>query len=288
MKNTLLNLSGKIDSQIIEALLILSREAASLKIPFFVIGAFARDLILEHCHGIKPSRKTSDIDLGVKVAAWEDLENLVSCLSREKSFLPDTEGASHRIFLGPLPIDIVPFGDVSDERQYIFWPPENVVKMSVAGFKEAYESSIRVMLREEPELVIRIPTLSGLAILKIISWNEKFPDRNKDALDLLFIINNFQYTGIEDRIYGEKELLEEEGFDFQNASIRLLGQDMALIASVDTYQIVNDILEVETGNYNDSRLANSMVAVNFDYENEFAAIMQKLKKLKQGFTKKAV
>jgi len=286
MNDTLLNLSGKVDPQIIEVLSIISCEAAALKIPFFVIGAFARDLILEHHHGITPTRKTSDIDLGIKVTAWKDFEALVSCLSREETYLSDPERAGHRVCLRAIAVDIVPFGDVSDDRQYIFWPPDKAVKMSVVGFKEAYESSISVMLREEPELVIRIPTLSGLALLKIISWNEKYPDRNKDALDLLLIINNYQHTGIEDRLYGEKLLLAEEEFDFQDASIRLLGQDMALIASGDTYQIVNDIFEVETGSNSESRLANSMMVTRFDYENQLAAIMQKLKKLKQGFTRK--
>jgi predicted nucleotidyltransferase len=282
----LLNLSGKIDPQTIEVLSIISHEAAALKIPFFVIGAFARDLILEYYHKIKPTRKTIDLDLGIKVAVWEDFDKLINRLSRESKFSPDPERNSQRIYLGEFPVDIVPFGDVSDDQQNIFWPPDKAVKMSVAGFQEVYESSISVKLSENPELVIKIPTLPGLAILKIISWNEKYPERNKDALDLLFIMKNYQDTGIDDRLYQEESMLKEEAFDFQNASIRLLGKDMAMLVTGDTYRIVKDILENETRSDNENRLANSMIATKFDYDKQLESIMQKLSKLNQGFNDK--
>jgi len=85
MNNTSFNLSGKIDSHITEVLASLHRAAAALDIPLFVIGAFARDLLLEHYYNIKPARKTSDLDLGVKVAGWDDYERLIGCLSREEN-----------------------------------------------------------------------------------------------------------------------------------------------------------------------------------------------------------
>lgn len=41
------------------------------------MGAFARDLILEYYHKIEPTRKTTDLDLGIKVAVWEDFDKLI-------------------------------------------------------------------------------------------------------------------------------------------------------------------------------------------------------------------
>jgi predicted nucleotidyltransferase len=76
MSNILFNLSGKIDQQTIAALSLVKEVADSLSIPFFVVGASARDIILKHCYGIEPPRITRDIDLGVEVAGWEQFNQL--------------------------------------------------------------------------------------------------------------------------------------------------------------------------------------------------------------------
>ena len=80
MSNILFNLSGKIDRQTVEVLSIVTKVADSLSIPFFVVGASARDFILKHCYGIEPPRMTRDIDLGVEVASWEQFNQLKDCL----------------------------------------------------------------------------------------------------------------------------------------------------------------------------------------------------------------
>ena len=82
------NLSGKIEKPTVDALYLVKRVADSLNIPFFVIGASARDLILKHCYGIEPLRKTGDIDLGVEVANWEQFNKLKeSLIATGSSFL---------------------------------------------------------------------------------------------------------------------------------------------------------------------------------------------------------
>jgi hypothetical protein len=52
MTSILFNLSGKIERPIVDALYLLKRIADSLGIPFFVVGAFSRDLILKHGYGL--------------------------------------------------------------------------------------------------------------------------------------------------------------------------------------------------------------------------------------------
>ncbi|HNX77742.1 MAG TPA: hypothetical protein PLM07_19680 [Candidatus Rifleibacterium sp.] len=242
-------------------------------------------MLLEHCYNIKPTRKTSDLDLGVKVAGWDDFERLIGYLGREEDCSRDPKNAQ-RIYLRSVPVDIVPFGQISDDQHNIFWPPERAFKMSVLGFQEAYESSISIMLHEAPELSIKIPTLPGLALLKIISWNERFPERGKDALDLLLIMDNYSETGIENRLYQEESLLNEENFDLKNASIRLLGKDMAKLATSETYDTVKSILKNETDKEGLNRLANSMLSIKINYDNQLNSIMLKLAKLRQGFNER--
>jgi len=60
--------------------------AEELNIPFFVVGAFARDLIFEHIHRIPAPRTTLDIDIGVEVASWEEFEKLTSELLNRRHF----------------------------------------------------------------------------------------------------------------------------------------------------------------------------------------------------------
>ncbi len=69
MTKKLLDLSGKIDG-LIPILEDITRIADSLGTPFFVIGAAARDLILEQGYGIRSVRATRDLDLAIQVEDW--------------------------------------------------------------------------------------------------------------------------------------------------------------------------------------------------------------------------
>jgi len=80
MSSILFDLSGKIDQPSVDALSAVKRIADSLEIPFFVVGASARDFILKHCYGIETHRRTMDIDLGVEIASWEQFNKLKETL----------------------------------------------------------------------------------------------------------------------------------------------------------------------------------------------------------------
>src|SRR3972149_6497386 len=68
MSIILFDISGKIDPLFVRNLFEIKKVADSLAINFFVVGATARDFVLEHCYNIKSPRSTRDIDLGVEVA----------------------------------------------------------------------------------------------------------------------------------------------------------------------------------------------------------------------------
>src|SRR5512147_210948 len=106
MTSILFNLSGKIEIPIVEALYIFKGIADSLGIPFFIVGAFSRDLILKHGYGVEPRRKTGDIDLGVEVANWEQFEKLKESLIGTGQFSLTPE--KHRLRCGTILIDILP------------------------------------------------------------------------------------------------------------------------------------------------------------------------------------
>jgi len=131
MTSILFNLSGKIERPIVEALYPLKRIADSFGIPFFVVRAFSRDLILKHGYGIEPRRKTGAIDLGVEVANWEQFEKLKESLIETGHFCLTPE--KHRLRCGTILIDILPFGPITDKDKKISWPPEHEIIMSMVG-----------------------------------------------------------------------------------------------------------------------------------------------------------
>jgi len=69
MRNSFLDLSGKIDPIKVEFFETISTIAKSVNISFFVVGAFVRDMILTTVYNIEVKRLTSDIDLGIHVNA---------------------------------------------------------------------------------------------------------------------------------------------------------------------------------------------------------------------------
>ncbi|MDZ4383590.1 MAG: hypothetical protein U0937_03005, partial [Thermodesulfovibrionia bacterium] len=155
--------------------------------------------------------------------------------------------------------------------------------MSMVGFKEAYESSITVRLNSNPDIDIKLPTLAGLALMKIISWKEKYPERKKDAEDLLLVMHKYEEAGNIDRLYEkEQELLQEENFDTRLAGIRLLGRDMARISDPDTLRIVRNILDGETGEQSQYRLVSDMLRGTHAIEEKFDYILMQLEKLQLG------
>lgn len=125
MTNISFNLSGKLDSSLIEVLRVITEVATSLSIPFFVIGAVARDIVLEYCHGVRSARGTRDLDIGINVADWDEFKNLSAALVSTGKFSVTREphvflALSHRV-------DIVPFGKISGAKRTISWPPEHEV-----------------------------------------------------------------------------------------------------------------------------------------------------------------
>jgi predicted nucleotidyltransferase len=284
MSIILFDLSEKIDQQTVAALFAVKGIADSQGIPFFVVGASARDFILKHCYGIEPPRMTTDIDLGVKVADWEQFNKLTDALKTTGRFIPD-KMQHQRYHFDSVLIDIVPFGPITDKNQRIAWPPEHEIFMSMVGFKEAYEYSITVRLSTTPELDIQLPTLPGLALMKIVSWREKYPERRKDAEDLLLIMHKYEDAGNFDRLYDkEQDLLQEEEFNTRNASIRLLGQDMAKIADAETLSVVKGILDNETGEQSQYKLITDMIKGSLGYEDRFDETLQQVEKLRKGLS----
>ncbi|MCF8382173.1 MAG: nucleotidyl transferase AbiEii/AbiGii toxin family protein [Chlorobium sp.] len=283
MNSISIDISGRIDPERIAVLRGIKDVADELGIRFFVVGAFARDVIFEHIHRIPAPRITEDIDIGVEVASWEEFHRLTGTMSERDLLDPTTLPYRFSARRFPAVVDIVPYGVISGQTKSISWPPDHQRVMSLLGFEEACQSALRVQFSTEPPLGILVPSVPALAIMKIISWNDAYPSRDRDASDLLFILESYGSTDVLSKLYEfHIPLLTEEEFDPRFASVRLLGREIALLGRVETVRTIEEILERETDEDRSLRMLADMVrGVSFRSDNIQAAL-QLLKKLLQG------
>ncbi len=282
MSRNFLNLSEKIDPARIEVLEAVSQVADSLGIPFFIIGAEARDLILEKGYGISTIRATLDIDFALCVSNWYQYADLKESLLSSEQFTPAE--FTHRIkHKNDLFIDLIPFGPIAGKAKTVTWPPQNEISMNVLGFEEVYESSLFIRVRSDPVLEVRIASLAGLIATKLISWKDKYPERARDAQDISLILNHYTDAGNQDRMFEEApDLVEREDFDYIYAGARLLGRDIAKIVNPETEKAISAILDRETGDQKHYRLVEQMMS-----GGEFEHNLKLLKELKTGIGERA-
>lgn len=282
MRKNFLNISGKIEKHRLAALEEIANIAYSEDIPFFIVGATARDLIIEKGHDIKPFRATLDIDIGVRVPDWNQYNKLKEGLVETGKF-KKTKEYQKLIFQDRLNIDLIPFGPIADDMGNIRWPPEKEIVMHIIGFEEAFTNSQTVRLRDDPILDINVVTLAGLAVMKIVSWNDGYPNRRKDAGDLALIMSKYLDAGNYERIFNEHpDLLELEDFDCVVAGARFLGRDMATILSSDLKDKVLEVLDKETGKKERYKLIEDMLIGNSLVDADFEILLGLLEEVKEG------
>lgn len=165
----------------------------------------------------------------------------------------------------------------------ISWPPDHSVRMNVSGFEDAYQNAQAVRLRSNPALEIPFATPVGLAVLKIIAWNARIPQGRKDADDLAFLMRSYLDAGNQDRLANEhKDLLAEDGFDYERCSARLLGRDMSKIMSTETRTVVLEILDRELDNPQRYRLVEDMMGNYIMTGDAFEECLQQMRALNAG------
>ena len=245
MNSTLLNISGKIDTKIVALYAVVSEVAEQLLMPFVVVGASARDLVLHYGYGANMQRATEDIDFGIQVPDWAAFQTLKNKLL-EKGF-KETRAAHRVVSPENVLIDIVPFGLVEDEQSNIAWPPEGNWVMNVLGFQEVCDNAELVKIQDSPIVEIPVATPEGMAILKIIAWADREANmRVKDAKDFLYLLTTYEkIPDISDGLYESSALMEKYEWDLTLASAHQLGMDAKGIAKDKTVNAIVKLFKDE-------------------------------------------
>ena len=276
------SLIGKLDSNIINFLSALNEIANNLEIPFFIVGATARDILLQHTHDIPSTRATIDLDIGVSVPDWDRFQVLIDALINSGLFTASRE-TQRLLYKGSFPVDIVPFGKISSDNGSISWPPEYAFEMSVLGFEECYQHAISVLIRENPDCVVKVASLAGLVILKIVSWDDNVERRGKDAADLYFIIRNYIEAGNMERFFEEQDdILQKEASDYDLASARFLGRDIVKMASPATKTKLINILKREAASEQGHKIAMNVLSQDSMRRESYDRVVEYFNALLRG------
>ena len=246
MKNTCVNIAGKLSPGLVELYSDINEHAKELAVDFLVVGAMARDLVLVHGFGSKIERGTRDLDFGINVASWDEFNALRESLL-QAGYEQDTRKI-HRFTCEdeeglPWEIDIVPFGKIADESNSIYWPPKQDVAMNVHGFSEAFKYALDVRISEEPDIVIPVASPVGICLLKLVSWLDREVElRAKDATDFSYLIQSYSKIPENfDALYEEGYMEAQEWDEFKACAMRL-GKDVAVIASLETIEFLEEEL----------------------------------------------
>lgn len=214
--------------------------AHRLGTPVFMVGAFARIILLEHVLGLHSGRATTDVDFAFALERWSEFHAIKSSLLDLPGFTASDRHA-HRMYYQvpelqhPYTIDLIPFGGIEEPACTIAWPPEMAVMMNVAGFSDAYAASIQVSMA--PDLVANVASLPGITVLKLFAWAERRHETSKDAIDLMMLLRCYHETGNEHRIYEDPDalaVLEAADYEPEFAGAWLLGRDVLAMASKTT------------------------------------------------------
>jgi len=282
MKNILIDLSGKINKTSVSILKEIEKVFTRIDIPFFIVGATARDIILEHQFNISPRRATIDIDIGVLIDGWDKFETLKDGLVHSGKFRLSRQ-KQRLIYEDHFPVDIIPFGMIANEDGSITWPPDHEIRMSTAGFQECFRHAVSVKLSSNPELVVKVINLAGLALLKLISWDDNPERRSKDAPDLFLIIRHYLDAGNLDRLFEEElDLIEEGSFDYDLASARLLGRDVRNISNPTTKTKLIEILKRENHSKYGHKIAIDILQSDVSQSESYERVLEYFNALLEG------
>jgi hypothetical protein len=234
----------------------------SKKIDFYIVGATARDILLTNLYGLIPERKTMDIDIAIAISNWEEFEIIERELPQREYFEKNSQQKQRFIYKGFYAIDVIPFGKIAQKDGNIYWPPDGVIAMSVSGFPEIAAATISVSI--DNEFDIKVSSLSGFFLLKLMAWKDRHLYSAKDAYDIALILDHYIEIN-QQRAYEEHyDLYEAEPFDQIEASGRLIARDIKVLigANKATMTHLIEILSREIELSQESPLVNQLVKAN--------------------------
>lgn len=184
--------------------------------PFCLIGAGALS-----CHLEQYWRQTYDLDISVSVS----LEALPAMLDGLPGLTRHPEREHEWRGAGGVKLDIIPADTAALETGEIVWP-KSQARMSLIGFRLAFEH--RAPFEIAPALAIDVAPVPVLGLLKIVAYQERPHDRERDLADLAHVLE--EYLGDDDSRKFSDELIGA-GIEYELASAYAFGADLGALVN---------------------------------------------------------
>jgi len=223
MSNTSKNNSYYAFTEHTDAFSVLQEVFVNFSIHYFLIGAQARDVHF-YQKGIKPTRGTRDIDFAVMVQDMRHYNELKEQLVN-KGFVQTKDPFRLNWNEGQTVIDLLPFGEIEEDYTVNF--DQRNVELSVLGYSELNDEIEQLSI--DNNISVPVPPIHGIFLLKLLSWDDTKPDREKDLTDLQQILSNY-WAFSEDEAYEKHlDLFDDDNFTTELASARILGRHLKQI-----------------------------------------------------------
>lgn len=245
-----------------------------------LVGAFARDLIYCHAHGIAAPKATFDIDISIGAASWEEYQRAGRALI-EMEFVNADPGHPEKFTdLNGQEVDLLPFGGLSPDGKTIRWPVDGS-QWTISGLHEACEKAWRFHAGADE---FRVAPPCALIYLKLFAVHDRPEDRrNKDAQDIHFLLKHYADVTGRDRLRtggGDADVMSKTNGDLSRAAAWLAGRDMGKVLAVGSADVLAAILRTETTSQSRCHVAHSMSA---HCGGDFGKARAQLQALRDGF-----
>ncbi len=249
------------------------------RVDFYLVGAVARDLWMTAINGIPPNRITRDIDFAVLINDKGTYESLKAYLIQKEGFQPVKENAFVLMWKGMIQVDLLPFGDITDNGAKVSIEGIGLTSLNMPGFMEVYEAGLpKVEL--EGKHKFKFCTLPGIVILKLLAWQDRPEIRKDDIKDVGTLLQHF-FDMYADQIYTDhSDLFGDPEFDLPHIAARVMGREMKKITHKNTelYSGLADLLERNTESLPTSQMAISLSGFFDTTVDVYFEILQELKK----------
>lgn len=138
-------------------------------------------------------------------------------------------------------------------------------------------------MSSHPELIVKMVSLAGLALLKLVSWDDNPERRSKDAPDLFLIMQHYLDAGNLDRLFDKgSDIIKEDNYDYELASARFLGRDIVNISSPATKAKLIEILEREAKSNQGHKIALNVLQSDFYRSESYERAVEYFNSLLKG------
>lgn len=210
-----------------DTLKALSKVMYDLQLDVYVVGALARDIAMEILKMPPSPRRTADLDVAIALKDWSQFEllkeqllknNFVKGKPKQRFYYKGEDGNND------YEIDIVPFGELETDEK-VAWPPEGNPEMSVKCFKDVMNIADTVVI--DDTIIVKMAPLSGQFLIKFDTWIDRHLLTDKDAADMLYIMDNFYLAYVSFKQPVPDEVQEtSERFDLLNGGARWIACEM--------------------------------------------------------------